>query len=274
MLQLQLINNLIQKLKPEFKSTRNSLVSLTNENSLLAEQYKAIASKLVGYDPEPLVKSMVIASSQPGEGKTTTASNLAITIARSFEKRVLLVDADLRRPSIHKVFKLTNEIGLTDALNGEVDIRRSVQSLDIENLFIITSGTSTKHPSMLLNSSTMSEFHDRALKNFDIVIYDTPPILHVADTQAIGTLSDAVIFLVQADRTPKQMIEEALSILRDTEAHPDACILTGVKKSLDYYSYFTSANYRRNYYNDYPYLSPQLESLEEKTQFTRDTESL
>jgi len=229
------------------------LVALKDPSCQVSEQYKALVNKLIGGNQTHPASSIALLSSQPGEGKTTTAANMAVTAAQSFGKRVLIVDGDLRRPSIHNFFTVDTGPGLAQALKEETAIRDTVQSTEVKNVFVITAGTPLKSPTGLLNSELMADFHRKFEKNYDLVIYDTPPVLSAADAHAIGKLAQVVLFLVQAEKTPRQMILEALASLKNTEAHPDACMMTGLGRTIDYYSYWTNSRYREYYKKEYNY---------------------
>ena len=262
MLQLQFITKLIEKMSQETGSNLDTyneegvdkrVISYCDTNSYISEQYKSIVTKLLGHGEAPAIKSLVIASSQSGEGKTTTVCNLASTLALNFDKKVIIVDGDLRRPGVHKYFSLESKPGLSDALESGENYRKFTFKTQIENLFVMPAGKTTKAPTTLLHSENMAELHKTLTEDYDIVIYDTSPVLNTADAQALGTFADAVLFVVQADKTPKHMIDEALATLKDTDAEPDACILTNSTKKLDYYSYWTNYRYRQYYNEQYYY---------------------
>ena len=262
MLQFHFLSELIQKFNKQYsvstgvfdeEGVDKRVVSNCEPNSYIAEQYKSLATKLLGYGETPQVSCLTIVSSQPGEGKTTTACNLAASLTINFDKKVLIVDGDLRRPSIHKYFSVSSKPGFSNAIQSDEDYRHFVQKSQIPNLYIMSAGSMVNNPTTLLNSSKMAELHKTLVEDFDIVIYDSSPVLNTADAQALGTLSDVVLFLAQAEKTPKHLIEEALATLKGTEAAPDACILTNVSKKLDYYSYWTNYRYRQYYNEKYYY---------------------
>lgn len=247
----------------ENSSRKQILIALEDPSSQVSEQYKSLLNKLLSQSYGELdqesqanrnnLTSLAILSSQPGEGKSTTAANLAVTAAQSFGKRVLVVDGDLRRPSIHQFFTVDKGPGLAHALEGEIEIRDTVQSTEVKNVFVITAGKPLQSPTGQLNSDLMADFHRKFEKNYDLVIYDTPPVLSAADALAIGSLTSGVIFLVQSEKTPRKMVLDALASLRDTPASPDACIMTSLGKSIDYYSYVTNSRYREYYKKEYSY---------------------
>lgn len=225
------------------------VVAYSDPNSLIAEQYKALCTKLFVGNTETAMKTVAVTSSQPGEGKTTTVSNLAAALASNFKQKVIIIDADLRRPAIHKFFGIPKSPGLVDILKGSADYRQFTEEPAVRNLFVIPAGSPTENPGGLLNSIGIKVLLSRIASKFDIVIFDTSPVLKTADAQAVGAFCDAVLFVVKANVTPRHMIEDAFATLKDTSGMPHACLLTNTRRVLDYYSYWTNPDYR-HYYNE------------------------
>ena len=264
------INDLIQKFQKSFKEKsplfRNGVlfdyllkedrtedgvdphvVAYSDPNSLIAEQYKALCTKLFVNKRKSELKTVAITSAQPGEGKTTTVANLAATLSANFKQKVMVIDTDLRRPALHTFFGIDKSPGLVDILKGKVDYQQFVENPIIRNLHIIPAGSSVSNPGVLLNSTALKVLLTRMAGKFDVVLFDTSPVLKTADVQAVGSLCDSVIFVVKAGVTPRHMIEDAFTVLKGTSGMPDACILTNTKRVLDYYSYLTNPNYRQYY---------------------------
>ncbi len=223
------------------------VVAYSDPNSLIAEQYKALCTKLFVGSAETKLKVVAVTSSQPGEGKTTTVSNLAATLASNFKQKVIIIDTDLRRPAIHKFFGVPKSPGLVDILKGSADYRQFTEEPAVRNLYVIPAGSPTENPGSLLNSAGIKVLLSRIASKFDIVILDTSPVLKTADAQAVGAYCDAVLFVVKANVTPRHMIEDAFATLQDTSGMPHACIMTNTRRVLDYYSYWTNPDYRRYY---------------------------
>lgn len=243
-------NEYLLKSSPEADGLDPSLVPFTDPGTHIAEQYKTLVTKLfVTPEPEDRPKSLAILSAQPNDGKTTTALNIAATLVTAFKQKVVVIDSDLRRPSIHQYLGIKKTPGLVDILQGTQDYRAFIESPVVRGLFVIPAGAATDSPGSLLNSAGLKVLLSRLTGKFDVVIFDTPPVMRTADAQAVGALCDYRLFVVKAGATPKHSVEEALSVLQGTAAMPDSCLLTNSRRMLDYYSYWTNPSYR-SYYQD------------------------
>jgi len=234
------------------ESKKPAIICEENPNSYHSEQYKSLASKLLSPAESESLRSVIITSSQPGEGKTTTVCNLAITMVKTFNKKVVIVDGDLRKPGIHGFFGIDSSPGLTDYLSQDYaseNIEPYMSETSIENLFIIPAGTHSEDPGQLLNNQKMTDLNDKLSEICDFIIYDTSPVLFTSDAQALGVHGDLVLFLVQAGVTPKKMIQQAFSRLRDTGSEPDACILTNTNRTRPALRGYLYGNRYGKYYN-------------------------
>ena len=182
--------------------------------STVSEAYRAFRTSLLLSSAE-LLRSLVVTSAIPQEGKTATATNLAVVLAQ-LGKEVLLVDADLHRSRLHEVFHVSNAEGLTSVLAGRVDAKRAVQKTAIPGLTLLPAGPPSPNPSGLLASDTMGRFLDGAIERFDYVVLDAPPVLAVADAIVIGHLSSGVILTVRGGQTPRELVLRALRELRNS----------------------------------------------------------
>lgn len=172
-----------------------SLVTVTKPNSVVAEQFRTIRTNIQFSMIDRDLKSLIFTSSGPGEGKSTTSANLAVVFATQ-GKRVLLVDADMRKPSVNKTFKLSNHEGLTTLLTEkEVVLGDVVHETNTENLFILTSGPIPPNPSELLDSKKMNRVIEILEETFDLVIFDMPPIVSVTDAQIMASKTDGTVLL-------------------------------------------------------------------------------
>lgn len=194
---------------------RPELITWERKPSLAAEAYRAaLTSVLFSSTNGRRPKVVVISSASPGEGKTTVACNLAITMAE-IRQRVLIIDADLRRPHVHDVFSISNEHGLRDLLldrSGTVDIGRSfVRETSIPGLSVLTSGPPISSAANLLYSASLLELIERFRLEFDAIVIDTPPMLQMPDARVVGRLADAVIMVIRAGKTTRA---EALAAKR------------------------------------------------------------
>ena len=229
------------------------LVAITDPESYIAEQYKALCSKFISTTQNEAARSILVTSAQPGEGKTTTVCNLAATLALTFHKKVLVIDTDLRRPAIHSYCNIPKEPGLREVLEGKVPLGYFTLKALVSGLYVIPSGAGGGSPSEMLNSDRMKRLLSSVYEQFDHVILDAPPVLKAADAHAIGAMSDYVLFVVEAGATPRAMIEEAFSLLENTGAMPKGCVLNSAERAPDYYSLWTNSRYREYYLNKYDY---------------------
>jgi capsular exopolysaccharide synthesis family protein len=237
-------------------------VSLVEPKSSVTEAYRNIRTSLYFFAAPPEdMKVLVITSAGPGEGKTTTASNLALVIAQS-GKRVLLVDADFRRPMIHKVFGFDAKLGLSTVLAGASGLDESVQKLAhdgkvVEHLDILVGGPRPQNPAELLGSEGMKRFLDEARRKYDRIIIDTPPVLFVADATIASAASDGVILIVKAAKKSRSVAIKARERLEGVKARVLGGILNDVFVSRlgyyysYYYQHYPYSRYYRDYYHSY-----------------------
>ncbi len=217
------------------------------------EAYRSIRTSLAGSLTGPGAKVVVVASSQPLEGKTTTAVNIAMALAVG-GARVLLIDADMRRPSVHKALRMTNDRGLSQLLAGQARMREVVQRTHDPNLLTITAGRTPANPSELLASDRM-----RALLNgletgpFDWIIIDTPPVLAVTDAMILAPLVSAVTFVIGAEMTRLRLAERAVETMLSSNPRQVLAVLNKVDvgRNKYYYSRYYGHQYK-NYYAESP----------------------
>jgi capsular exopolysaccharide synthesis family protein len=223
---------------------RRRLITYEDPKSPVSESYRSLRTNITYATAESKIKSLLISSPQPGEGKSTTTANLAIAFAQ-LRKRTLLIDADLRKPVLHNVFDRTRGPGLAEYLIGEVvDVNTIIQPTKVENLFIITAGGLPPNPSELLGSSRMSELVDQLEHEWDMVLFDSPPIVAVTDASMISGEIDAIVMVVKAGQTDRAAVDRALDTIRNVKAPLVGVILNGASpetltgKYSYYYSYY------------------------------------
>ncbi|MEI6863617.1 MAG: CpsD/CapB family tyrosine-protein kinase, partial [Candidatus Omnitrophota bacterium] len=175
---------------------------------------------------EMKISSIMITSAVEENGKSVTCCNLASTIASDPNKRVALIDCDIRKPSIHTLFNTKRAPGITDILEGRSKLSDLIKSPSAGNLFLIPAGTETQHPSDLLRGQALRDLLETLKSSFDYVIIDTPPTLPVTDSRIIGHLCDAIILVIRFDKTSKKNIKDSFSLLKIAHSTPIACILT------------------------------------------------
>lgn len=208
------------------------LAVLRDARSQVAEAFREVRTALLVSSPGRAPKSLLVTSSQPREGKTSTALNLAVTLSQ-LNRKVLLVDADLRRPRLHKALGLTNESGLSNVLSGGEDLATVVIPAGPPNLFLLASGPPPPNPAELLDSPEFVRLTERlaAEEAYDHVIYDSPPLLSVADAAIIAGRMDGVILVVQSSSTPRDLVGRAAEKLRVVKARVVGALLNKVDVS-------------------------------------------
>ncbi|MEG0642096.1 MAG: CpsD/CapB family tyrosine-protein kinase [Clostridium sp.] len=220
----------------------SALVIRDNPKSLGAEAFRTLRTNIDFFNIDKNLKTLAITSPTPGDGKSTTISNLAIAIAQS-GKSVILVDCDLRRPVVHKLFSISNNLGITDMLVNKDSTKEYIHRTDIENLYLLPCGTKPPNPAEVLNSDKMNTIIKGLKERFDIVLLDVPPILAVADSRIVCGRADGVILLCSYGQTPKSAIVQSKHELTKIKANLIGAILTKVPQNKGNYSYY--------YYGDY-----------------------
>lgn len=216
-----------------------NLITLLNPNSPISEQYRTVRTNLqfaVAGD-QPL-RSMTVVSSGPGEGKSTSAANLAVVFAQAGRK-VLLVDADMRKATVHKTFGLSNEIGLSNLVSGQQAASSVIQATDVNNLSIITSGPTPPNPAELLNSRRMNVLMEELYQTFDLIIFDLPPVMTVADGLIMASKTDGTVLVIREGVTRKDSVLEAKNRLLQAKARILGVIYNGAEQvnESSYYYY-------------------------------------
>ena len=171
------------------------IISYTNPKSPIAEAYRSIRTNIEFSNIDKNIKIITITSTQPNEGKSTVISNLAATFANLENKRVLIIDGDLRNPSIHKMFGVSNLNGITDILLGEKDVDKCLEKTKIKGLDILKVGKVPPNPSEMLQSNKMINFIEVIKEYYDYVFIDAPPVGVVSDASIISQYSDGIILL-------------------------------------------------------------------------------
>ncbi|KAA0548638.1 CpsD/CapB family tyrosine-protein kinase [Bacillus sp. BGMRC 2118] len=215
-----------------------SLITITNPKSPISEQYKTIRTNIQFSTVDQTMRSLLVTSSGPAEGKSTTTANMAVVFAQQ-GKKVLLVDADLRKPTVHYTFRFTNTIGLTNLLTKQAELKDAIHETEQENLFVLTSGPIPPNPAELLGSRSMEDFLAAAYELFDIVIFDTPPVLAVTDAQVLANQCNGVILVVSSGNTENEAALKAKELLSNAKAKLLGVVLNNKQmKDSQYYYYY------------------------------------
>jgi capsular exopolysaccharide synthesis family protein len=210
----------------------SSLITLRDPGSAAAEAYRTLRTNLLFSSLDKPLHTLLITSSAPGEGKSTSLANLAVTMAEA-EQSVLAVDCDLRRPSLHTLFGLPNEQGLTSAiLQGEGGL--PIQETSVPGLRLLTSGPLPPRPADLLGSKRMGALIERLRGEADIVLFDTPPVVAVTDAAVLAPRVDGVLLVLHAGHTRRDRAREARHILEKVKANIVGVVLNGAKQERGY----------------------------------------
>jgi capsular exopolysaccharide synthesis family protein len=182
-------------------------------NAVLVEQYRRLAAVLHhAQTANSATRTVMIASAVPSEGKTLTATNLALTLGQSYDKRVLLIDADLRRPTLHQLFEIRNDEGLTTSLLAAESSRLPVRQVQT-NLWLLTAGKIHPNPTGLLTSEAMKQLLSDAAAQFDWVVLDTPPVALMPDANLLAAMIDTAFVVVNAGSTPYPLVQKAVDAI-------------------------------------------------------------
>jgi len=215
-----------------------SLVTFFNTKAPESEAYRMLRTNLSYTGVDKKHKVILISSSRMEEGKSTTAANLAITMVQS-EHKVLIIDCDLRRPKMHKLFAIDNTSGLTDVLTKDVEVNQINNHIEkIIGLDIITSGQTPPMPSELLDSKKMANLIVKMREEYDYIILDSPPILSVSDAIILSRIVDGVILVVASNETHVDAITTAKRALDKVEANLIGTVLTKTKIGKRGYNYY------------------------------------
>lgn len=221
----------------------NRLVSLASEASLGAETFRLLAVRLRQIRRAREVKRLLITSTIPGEGKSTVAANLAVTLAQKRPQKILLIDGDLRRPTLASEFGVTSRAGLSEFLRGEPGSATNICHLEAAGLWFLPPGQLPENPLELMQSPRLAELLDRLTICFDWIVIDSPPILPLADTSVWTRLADGVLLVAREGTTEKRQLQHGLEALEQSK-------LLGVL-----FNSCTNADHS-NYYQRYRQIAP------------------
>lgn len=225
-----------------------SLLSDTAKNSPLLESYRMLRNNIAFAGVSQPIRSLMLTSSQPNEGKSTSCVNLAVAMALD-GKRVVVIDCDLRRPSQHTLFHLSNRIGFTSVVAGTTTLAETLQDTAIPRLRVLTSGPIPPNPPELLNSQASQSCLEQVMQQADFVIIDTPPALAISDAQVIATKVDAVLLVIAGREAHKHAVGRTAELLAHTGTRVLGSILNKLTADFGGYGYYQSSYYK--YYASY-----------------------
>ena len=237
--------NSMNSVKYEFvaKKTADSavdprIVAFYDIHSPVSEQYRTLRTNIQGLNPAKPVKAITITSSIHGEGKTITAINLAISLARdSNNKKVILIDADLRRPKVGKYLGINSDSGLADVISNGAQVSDSLFNIGVENLDVLPAGKYLHNPGELFGSTKMINLIGALKSKYDHIIFDTPPIIPVTDAGLIGAHTDGTIMVIKSAHTQRGMINHSETLLKQAQAKLLGYVLTNIQYHIPAYIY-------------------------------------
>ena len=219
----------------------NNILSYKEPKSVIAEQYRNIRTSIQYSNLDKKLKTILVTSSTKNEGKTITTTNLAVNFAAIDKKKVLIIDCDLRNPSIHKEFGITNVGGLTDLLIEKNNIENYIKTTEIDNLHVLTAGVIPPNPSEILASKLMKDLLNDLKEIYDYIFIDTPPIGIVMDAGTLANKVDASILVVKSNGVEFKQLEETKRKLDAVNANIIGVVLNAYKSEKDnnyYYAYY------------------------------------
>ncbi|MCX6639016.1 MAG: polysaccharide biosynthesis tyrosine autokinase [bacterium] len=236
------------KLSPADKERITSkLITNFSPKSPISEAYRSLRTNILFANIDQPIKTLIVSSSATKEGKSTTVANLAITMSQ-MGSRVLIIDADLRRPTIHNLFKIDRQIGLTNALLGAYTLDEVIKPTGIENLDVITAGDIPPNPSELLSSNAMRRALQVLSQRYDLILIDSPPVIAVTDAAVLATRADGVLLVVSSGYVTRNEVLRAMQLLGNVRANLIGVLLNGLDIKRIYGSYYYYYHYYQYYY--------------------------
>lgn len=221
------------------QNNQRQLITVINPRSTVSEAFRALRTNIDFSSVDEKIQVIMVTSSGPEEGKSTISGNIAVSYAQS-DKKVLLIDADMRKPTAHKTFTLSNRYGLSSLLSQQADIEDAVQDSSVPNLSIMTSGPIPPNPAEMMASNRMNHVIQELRQRYDVIIIDTPPLLAVTDAQIVASKSDGVIMVVSYGKVKRDIAVKAKANLDRVGARMLGVVLNNVKRkaSEGYYYYY------------------------------------
>lgn len=220
-----------------FKVNNRSLITVLKPKSPISEQYRTVRTNIQFSSVDQEVRSLLVTSAGPGEGKSTTAANVAVVFAQQ-GKKVLLIDADLRKPTMHYTFKTENFRGVTNVLLRQLSLEQAVNLTEVENLDLLSSGPIPPNPAELLSSKSMKQLLENAYGIYDLIIFDSPPVMAVTDAQILANETEGSLLVVSSGKTEREMALKAKEALEAAKSKLLGVVLNGKKASESSYYYY------------------------------------
>lgn len=223
------------------QQTARKLIAFTTPRSFVAEQFRTLRTNITFSSPDEDIRTMVITSAAPSEGKSTTSANLAVVYAQE-GKKVLLIDGDMRKPTMHYTFHMGNTTGLSSVLTRQTTIEEAVRATSVERLDLLTCGPIPPNPAELLASKSMDALIRQLRDMYDLIIFDAPPVLSVTDGQILANKCDGTILVVSSGNTEKEMAAKAKEAILASNSRIIGAVLNNfvLPKDNYYYQYYGS----------------------------------
>ena len=212
------------------------LITISSPKSVISEQFKTIRTNINFSVPDADLKTLVVTSSTPGEGKSTNSSNLAVVFAQS-GKKVLLIDSDMRKPTAHHTFGVLNTAGLSTVLTRQQTIDEVLHETEVDGLSVVTSGPIPPNPAELLASKTMDQLIESLKEQYDMIIFDAPPVLSVTDAQILANKCDGTILVVNTGVALKENVVKAKDMITASQGKILGVVLNNFVLDKDHYYY-------------------------------------
>lgn len=222
-----------------------SIISFYDSESMEATEFRRLYSHIKNSNSE--IKSVMITSSIVEEGKSTIASYLALSIGDSSNEKILLLDADLRRPMIDQLFKLPLEKGLSEVLTNKCTVKEAVKQTSIPNLNIITAGKLQDEPTKILKQHRLAEIFEELKFYYNFIVVDVSPIIPVSDPLIVANEVDGVLMAIRAGKTPREVVKRAINFLNNSKVNILGAVINNLEEVLPYY--YKSRYYAYRYYN-------------------------
>jgi capsular exopolysaccharide synthesis family protein len=223
------------------QSTANQrpIITHANPKSPVSEAYRTLRTNIQFSAVDEEMNVIMITSAGPGEGKSTTISNLAVVYAQA-GKKVLIIDADLRKPTMHHTFNISNRKGLTNVLTGQLSLDEVITPSGIESLSVLASGPIPPNPSEILSSKRMENLMEELSRQFDTILIDAPPTLAVTDSQIIAARCNGVLLVIDSGKVKREIAQKAKASLERVNARILGVVLNNVNRNSGevYYYYY------------------------------------
>lgn len=228
------------KKKRKLAKMARRLITVSDSKSIISEQFRTIRTNISFSMPDQELKTILVTSSTPGEGKSTIAANLGVVYAQE-GKRVLIIDGDLRKPTLHQTFKKFNKIGLSDILAKKIPLYEAIQGTSIEGLDVMTSGPIPPNPAELLASKALDILIQDVKKGYEVILFDAPPLLVVSDAQILSNKCEGTLLIANTGVVEKEIIVKATAILATSQAKVLGVVLNNyvLPRSKHYYDYYS-----------------------------------